>query len=109
VVKLLALGGPAEGEMLEDNGFYNEINYAEKIPSVWKKADYEDPAEPSITVHTYRRMTLIYSDTDKYLPAKWQKSIWVHSSLTNEAATERLREFLVITFIKMSEVHDDVK
>jgi hypothetical protein len=41
VVKLLALGGPAEGEMLEDSGFYNDDLLTQRIStSRLGSADY---------------------------------------------------------------------
>jgi hypothetical protein len=98
--KLLAIGGPAEGEMLEDGG-YNDITYIEQLQQKWSIADYTD--ESTVKYHTYRKLTLQFMDGDDNLPAVWRKEIYVHSSLDNNAATERLREFLVITFIKMQE------
>jgi hypothetical protein len=105
--KLLAIGGPAEGEMLNDGG-YNDIIYLERLWKKWTFADYENPLEANFKQHTYRKLTLQFMDGDENLPAVWRKEIYVHSSLDNNAATERLREFLVITFIKMQE-SDDVK
>lgn len=95
---LLAIGGPAEGRMLEDCG--DEYRHIELVPIVFKSVDYLAPIEPKRTVHhIYIKRTLQFNDLDQR-PLVWQKPIYVHNSLTPTAGFNRLREFLLLTFIK---------
>jgi len=99
--KLLVIGGPAEGKMLEETEFRSMV-YAQVKPvswQLWQEDIIDDPQDLGYISHVYNVQELVFQDNKESRP--YFKKIYLHSSLTIEAGMERLKAFLVEQFIKM--------
>lgn len=104
-IKLLVIGGPAEGSMVKE--FPNQIMHYPEIKSV-VFTEYNaniindiDYLEKGYTTHQYFVRKLAYKEENGRV---WTKKIYVHSSLDNgDAAVVRLKEFLMMQFIRMED------
>ena len=99
--RLLAIGGPAEGKLLEDYG-YSDMQYAEIKPVAWKMWQddvIDDPQDLGYIKHIYRKHKLAFQP-DQY-ESPHLKEIYLHSSLTIATGIERLKAFLLEQFIMM--------
>jgi len=100
--KLLVIGGPAEGRLIEETP-YGVMYYAEITPVIFRKysvdiLDDPDYLSKGYTEHIYYAQTLMYKEESGRI---WTKRIYLHSSLDLDAGLLRLKEFLMKQFIMM--------
>jgi len=95
--RLLVIGGPAEGQMIEDNG--PVLRYTELQPMTFEMWDSDEPPRMIDYIdHTYRKEQLAFKDDTGYPYTKW---IYLHSSLNHVNGMERVKDFLLRQFMMM--------